>query len=67
MNDEEPPNADKTMQPIYNLTTIQQFNLGQKPIIWQDVCRKLHENNRNWTGGAPKCLLDPPMELIQQG
>ena len=23
--------------------------LGQKPIIWQDVHRKLHENERNWT------------------
>ena len=27
-------------QPLY---------LGQKPIIWQDFCRKLHENERNWT------------------
>ena len=23
--------------------------LGQKPIIWQDFCRKLHENERNRT------------------
>ena len=64
MNDEEPSNADKTTQPIYNLITIQwrilgfldggrqPLNLGQKPFIWQDVCRKLHENNRNRTGGA---------------
>ena len=21
---------------------------GQKPIIWQDFCQKLHENERNW-------------------
>ena len=26
--------------------------LGQKPIIWQDFCRKLHENERNRTGGC---------------
>ena len=23
-------------------------SLDQKPIIWQDFCRKLHENERNW-------------------
>ena len=25
------------------------MSLGQKLIIWQDFCRKLHENERNWT------------------
>ena len=28
MNDKEPPNADKTTQPIHNLTTIQWRILG---------------------------------------
>ena len=28
MNDEQPPNADKTTQPIYNLTSIQWRILG---------------------------------------
>ena len=27
----------------------QPMSLGQKPIIWQDFCWKLHENERNWT------------------
>ena len=31
-------------------------NLEQKPITWQDVCRKLNENERNWGGGR---ALDP--------
>ena len=25
---------------------------GQKTIIWQDFCRKLHENKRHCTGGG---------------
>ena len=25
------------------------LSLGGKTIIWQDFCRKLHENERNWT------------------
>ena len=28
----------------------QPLNLDQKPIIWQDFCQKLQENDRNWTG-----------------
>ena len=27
----------------------QPLSLGQKPNIWQDFCRKLRENERNWT------------------
>ena len=27
----------------------QPLSLGQKPITGQDFCRKLHENERNWT------------------
>ena len=33
------------------------LNLGQKPIMWQDIYRKLHENERIWTGDAS---LAPP-------
>ena len=29
------------------------LSLGRKPIILQDFCQKLHENERNWTEGAP--------------
>ena len=37
--------------------------LGQNPIILQDFCKKLHENERNWTGEAhvPSTPWDPPM------
>ena len=28
----------------------QPLSLGRKPNIWQDFCRKLHENERNWIG-----------------
>ena len=27
----------------------QPLSLGRKPIIWQNIHRKLHENERNWT------------------
>ena len=27
----------------------QPLSLDRKPIIWQNFCRKLHENERNWT------------------
>ena len=28
--------------------------LKQKPVIWQDFCSKMHENERSWTErGAP--------------
>ena len=30
----------------------QPLSLGQKPIIWQDFCQKLHKNERNWNGGG---------------
>ena len=39
----------------------QRLNLGQKPIIWQDFCRKLHENERNWTERGGGMSL-PPFE-----
>ena len=33
----------------------------KKLIIWQDFCRKLHENERNWTrGGGGLCPSCPP-------
>ena len=31
------------------ISGVQSLSMGQKPIIWQDFCRKLHENERNWT------------------
>ena len=41
----------------------QPLSLGQKHIIWQDFCHKLHENERNWTGeggGGPwRPISDP--------
>ena len=44
----------------------QPLNLGQKPIICQDFCRKLHENERNWTerGASLASPLDPPMVFV---
>ena len=45
----------------------QPLSLGQKPIIWQDFCRKLHENERNWTARRafiPSAPFDPVMNLI---
>ena len=38
-------------QPLY---------FGQKPIIWQDFCRKLRENERNWSKRG-RGSLDRPM------
>ena len=38
----------------------QLLNLGQKSIIWQDFCRKLHENERNWTKRGHTSLLPSP-------
>ena len=35
----------------------QPLSLGQKPITWQDFCRNLNENERNWTGRGS---LAPP-------
>ena len=40
------------------------LNLGQKSIICQDCCQKLHKNEINWTergGASPAPPLDPPM------
>ena len=44
------------------------LSLGQKPNIWQDYCRKLYENERNWTEGSggrrvPGAPLDPTMDI----
>ena len=40
----------------------QPLSFGQKPIIWQDFCQKLHGNERNWMGAyVPSAPLDPPM------
>ena len=42
----------------------QPLHFGQKPIICQDFCEKLHENERNWTkveAHIPSAPLDPPM------
>ena len=30
-----------------------------KPVIWQSFCRKLHENERNWTRGRHVHLAHP--------
>ena len=39
----------------------QPLDMGQKPIIWQDISRKLHENERIWTEkGARKSSSTPP-------
>ena len=35
------------------------LSLWQKPTIWQDFCRKLHENEINWTGGWHAFLAPP--------
>ena len=50
------------------------LRLRQESIIWQEFCRKLHENERNWTLTRPiaslNCLLrkvrfnEPPMWLF---
>ena len=32
----------------------QSRGLGQKPIIWQDYCKKMHGTERNW---VRQCLL----------
>ena len=39
---------------------------AKKPIIWQNFYRKLHENERNWTGrgGASLPNLDPTVNLF---
>ena len=33
--------------------------LGTKSITWQDLCRKLHENERNWTERGRASLAPP--------
>ena len=41
----------------------QPVRLGQKPIIQQNFCQKLHENGINWTEeGAPPA---PPLWIRQ--
>ena len=41
----------------------QPLNFDQKAIIWQDICPKLHQNERNWTEEPP---LDPPSVIVDQ-
>ena len=37
---------------------------GAKPIIWHDLCRKLHENERNGPERASLAIPpDPPMAM----
>ena len=33
---------------------------GVTPIIWQDFCQRLHENERNWTERR-RVFLVPPL------
>ena len=37
----------------------QPLNWGAKPLTWQDLCRKLHENERNWTEKGAASLAPP--------
>ena len=40
-------------------------SLWQTPIIWQDYCQKLHENERNWTEReGPSIPINQCMQLI---
>ena len=39
----------------------QPLSLEQKPIILQDLYRKLHENERNWTERG-RAFLAPPLD-----
>ena len=60
------PGSPKIHQPV----RIQDFPEGGAPtpntaIILQLVCRKLHQNERIWTGGASLVPpLDPPMPMV---
>ena len=43
----------------------QPLDLGPKFIIWQNICWKLCENGRVWTGGlVPSTPLDPSMNIL---
>ena len=38
----------------------------RQPIIWQNVCQKLHEKERNRNHASlPPCPLDPQMVTLQ--
>ena len=37
----------------------QPLTLGSNPIIWQDLCQKLHENKRNWTESGARVPSAP--------
>ena len=41
----------------------QSLSLAQEPFIWQVFCRKLHENERNWTEGGCTSLW-PPLDPL---
>ena len=36
--------------------------VGRQPIICPNFTQKLHENERNWSGGVSGAPLDPPMK-----
>ena len=39
------------------------FQMDCLPIIWHNVCRKLHENEKNWT--ETECVrLVPPLDTV---
>ena len=47
----------------------QPLNLGQKPIVWQEICQKLHENEKkNWIekGRVPGAPFDLSMPWVVQ-
>ena len=39
-------------------------SLGQNLSIWQDFCRKLHENERNWTERG-RCIFRAPLKPLK--
>ena len=41
--------------------------LGTKSITWQDLCRKLHENERNWTEKGRASLAPPWIRQCLRG
>ena len=45
---------------------ILEFGAIKKTIIWQDICRKLHGNETNWTerGRASLAKITPPPQLV---
>ena len=47
-----------------NFCTVYKRILGaRQPIIWQNVCQKLHENERIWTGASLAPSFDAPLMM----